>query len=39
MITAECAADAAGFIPITLPDPQVMPAQESGSPRRPSGPC
>jgi phospholipase C len=39
MITAECAADAAGFIPITLPDPQVMPVQESGSPRRPSGTC
>ena len=38
-ITSECAANAAGFIPTQLPNPQSMPIQESGSPKRPSGVC
>lgn len=38
-ISNECAANNAGFVPTTLPSPQSMPTQESGSPKRPSGVC
>src|SRR5947209_13780641 len=34
-ISDECAATGAGFIPTALPNPQTMPVQESGSPKRP----
>jgi len=35
----ECTANLAGFIGFTLPTPQAMPTQESGTATRPSGPC
>lgn len=35
----QCADNLAGFTPYTLPTPQTMPAQEAGTPRRPSGTC
>jgi phospholipase C len=38
-ITAECSANLAGFTPYTLPSPQTMPAQETGTAPRPSGAC
>ena len=38
-ISNECAANVAGFIPATLPNPQSMPTQEAGTPRRPGGKC
>ena len=38
-ITAQCAANLAGFIPTQLANPQTMPTQETGMPVRPSGKC
>ncbi len=38
-IITECANNLAGFTGFTLPTPQTMPTQESGSPTRPSGKC
>jgi phospholipase C len=38
-IITECANNLVGFTGFTLPSPQVMPTQESGSPIRPSGKC
>jgi phospholipase C len=35
----QCLNNLGGFEPFTLPSPQQMPAQEAGSPTRPSGPC
>jgi phospholipase C len=35
----QCLNNLAGFEPYTLPSPQQMPAQEEGSPTRPSGTC
>lgn len=35
----ECLNNLLGFEPYTLPSPQQMPAQESGTPARPSGTC
>lgn len=36
---AECEANLAGFTAYPLPNPQSMPTQETGSPKRPSGRC
>lgn len=38
-ILAECTADQAGLTPYAIPNPQSMPAQETGSAVRPSGSC
>ena len=38
-IITECANNLAGFTPYTLPSPQTMPTQESGTATRPSGKC
>jgi phospholipase C len=38
-VIASCAANLAGFTPYTVPNPQVTPVQETGSPKRPSGAC
>ncbi len=35
----ECLANLVGFTDFTLPSPQVMPTQETGTAARPSGPC
>jgi phospholipase C len=38
-IITQCTNNLAGFTGFTLPTPQVMPTQETGSPVRPSGKC
>jgi phospholipase C len=38
-ILTECANNLAGFAGSTLPSPQTMPAQETGTAKRPSGAC
>ncbi|GAC1702948.1 MAG: phospholipase C [Candidatus Acidiferrum sp.] len=38
-VLSECAGNLAGFGRVTLPNPQVPPAQEPGTPKRPSGLC
>jgi phospholipase C len=38
-IVSQCTADQSGLTPYPIPNPQSMPAQESGGVLRPSGPC
>ena len=38
-IIQQCAANLAGTTPYLLPNPQGLPAQETDTPRRPSGRC
>jgi phospholipase C len=38
-VTAQCAANQAGFTPTAIPTPQTMPTQETGTAVRPSGKC
>ena len=38
-ILSECVANLAGTEPFQLPNPQLMPTQESGTPTHPSGTC
>jgi len=38
-IISECESNLAGFSPYTLPTPQTMPTQETGSAAKPSGAC
>jgi phospholipase C len=38
-VTAECTANAAGFVPYPLPSLQTLPTQESGTAAKPSGSC
>src|SRR5579863_7942689 len=38
-IVQECLASLAGTTPYPLPNPQSLPGQESGTARKPSGPC
>jgi len=38
-VIQECVANLAGTTPYTVPSPQIEPAQESGTPIRPSGLC
>jgi len=38
-VIQECTANLAGTTPYTVPNPQTLPAQESGTASRPSGSC
>jgi phospholipase C len=38
-VLQQCAATLAGTLPYPVPNPQGLPTQESGTPRRPSGKC